>query len=65
MKILNHPPSEHNNQTRWRPGTPIPEGHTERAWRALQAHAEFFEREQERQRFSQSRRAYRGDRRAA
>jgi len=62
MKILNHPPSEHNNQTRWRPGDPIPKGQTARAWRALQANAEEFEREQQRQRFQTRRPA---DRRAA
>ncbi len=47
---------------RWTPGDPIPKGQTARAWRALQANAEEFERELERRRFTERRPA---DRRAA
>jgi len=49
---------------KWRPGDPVPEGHTVSAWEALRANAEAYEREMHRQRFIQPRRAP-AERRAA
>ncbi len=64
MKSIAQPQRFQPKSVTWTPGQPIPKGHTARAWRALQAHAEEYEREQQRQRFAH-RRTYRGGRKEA
>jgi len=67
MKILKHSASEYNHKHHWRPGSPIPpanSGIEPDPHAALAKHAEAYEREQERQRFT-NRRTYRGGRKEA
>jgi hypothetical protein len=65
MRIVNHPHTENNHKTHWRPGEPIPpagSGIDPDPYEALARSAAAYERELERRRFAEHDAA---DRRAA
>jgi hypothetical protein len=66
-RILENTPSNQakSPHRRWQPGEPFPKNLQVNAHKALERNAAAQEREQQRQRFMQPRRADRGDRREA
>jgi hypothetical protein len=68
MRIVNHPHTENNHKTHWRPGEPIPpanSGIDPDPYEALARSAAAYERELERQRFQTRRDTRSANRREA